>query len=353
MSNIDNMGSDIDKKARETSAACEAEWKKTGKAGFYKWRIINFKVVPDEDKNTFYSGDSYIILNSTGARDDLLKHDIHFWQGKDSTQDERGTAAYKAQELDTFLGCGPTQHREIQGHESQKFLSYFENFITLEGGVDSGFKHVEAEKFRPRLLHIKGTNKTLFVREVPLEASSVNSGDVYLLDLGKKVVQFQGKECSGVERAKAARLIRAIDDQRGSDVDMITFSEDDAEYPEDWVKMLGKGPYKSSAEGGEDKNVEGKKLLFKVSDESGKLTFEKIAEGNVIKRSMVTSDDCFIFFTGYEIFVYIGLKASEQERTKGFEIARNWAKEQGLPDYFPIHKMLEGGENEIFEEAFQ
>jgi len=352
MTNIDLLGSDLEKKVRETSAACEAEWKKTGKAGFFKWRIENFKVVPDNDKCTFFSGDSYIVLNSRVVKD-AVKHDIHFWQGAKSSQDELGVSAYKAQELDTYLGTAPIQHREVQGYESRLFLSYFENFIVLEGGVDSGFNHVKPTEYRPRLLHVKGNAKTICVREVPIDAKSINSGDTFLLDLGKKVIQFQGKECSGIERAKAAQVTRAIDDQRGN-VDIVTFAETDpADYPEEWVKLLGKGPYRTAAEGGDDKRVAGKKVLFKVSDDSGKLEFTKIAEGADIKRSMVTSDDCFIYYTGYELFVYVGLKASQQERTKVFGIAMNFIKKEGLPEHIPVHRMLEGGENEIFEEAFK
>ena len=40
-------------------------------------------------------------------------------------QDEYGTAAYKTVELDTYLDDKPIQHREVQGHESALFKTYF------------------------------------------------------------------------------------------------------------------------------------------------------------------------------------------------------------------------------------
>lgn len=49
------------------------------------------------------------------------------------------------------------QHRELQGHESDKFLSYFKPcIIPLEGGVASGFKKPEEEEFETRLYVCKG-----------------------------------------------------------------------------------------------------------------------------------------------------------------------------------------------------
>ena len=66
-------------------------------------------------------------------------------------------AAYKTVELDESLGGGPVQHREVQHHESKKFLSYFPKGVTyLAGGVESGFTKVDRDKFETRLLHVKG-----------------------------------------------------------------------------------------------------------------------------------------------------------------------------------------------------
>ena len=109
-----------------------------------------------EEYGKFYSGDSYVILNTYKEEDsDALKFDVHFWIGKYSTQDEYGTAAYKTVELDTLLDDMPVQHREVQGHESKLFRSYFDSITLLKGGADTGFRRVLPEAYTPRLFHIE------------------------------------------------------------------------------------------------------------------------------------------------------------------------------------------------------
>src|SRR6185436_19951355 len=91
-----------------------------------------------------------------GKETDKLAWDVHFWLGKDSSQDEIGVAAYKAIELDDLLDDGPIQHREIEGSESELFKSYFKKGIHyMQGGIASGFRHVEADKYEPRLFQVK------------------------------------------------------------------------------------------------------------------------------------------------------------------------------------------------------
>ena len=100
-------------------------------------------------------------------------------------QDESGAAALMTVELDDVLGGGPVQHREVQGEESQLFLSYFRSGVRyLPGGVQSGFTHYDPEDVERRLFRVKG-KRNVQVMEVPLSASSLNKSDCFILDGGK------------------------------------------------------------------------------------------------------------------------------------------------------------------------
>ena len=75
--------------------------------------------IGSEFHGQFYSGDSYIILNTYEKKGSKARMwDVHFWIGSTSTQDEYGTAAYKTVELDDFLGDAPTQYRCASGRAS-------------------------------------------------------------------------------------------------------------------------------------------------------------------------------------------------------------------------------------------
>ena len=40
------------------------------------------------------------------------------------------------------------------------------SFSTMEGGADTGFRHVEPEQYKTRLLQVVGKGKNLQIREV-------------------------------------------------------------------------------------------------------------------------------------------------------------------------------------------
>ena len=130
-SNIAKLGSDEDLAQRVAAAKTEKEWVGAGqKVGIQVrksyvlnpqiWRVekLSIKSWPKEEYGSFYDGDSYILLYTYKEKDsEKLKWNVHFWLGRDTSQDEAGVAAYKTVELDDLLGTAPVQYREVMGYE--------------------------------------------------------------------------------------------------------------------------------------------------------------------------------------------------------------------------------------------
>jgi gelsolin len=357
-SNIANLGTDLEKKVKLEAAQHEDAWKGAGKeVGIQIWRIQQFKVVavPKNSYGSFYTGDSYIVLNTYKPKPEspALAYDVHFWLGTYTTQDEAGTAAYKTVELDDYLGGLPVQYREVQGYESARFLSYFKGGVRLlEGGVESGFHHVEAEKYVPRLLHLKG-KKHIRVHEVPKSYKSLNSGDVFVLDAGKVVIQWNGAKAGILEKVKAAELLQAIEGEREGVAHgrVVAESDDDAEF----FALLGdKGAIADAAAGGSDVEAEkqNEAVLLRLSDSSGKFEFKELAKGIKVKRNLLDSSDVFVLFTGASVYAWVGKKASVGEKKNALQFAQEYVAKAGLPPHTPVARILEGGENEVFEDFF-
>jgi len=355
----DRISEIIAEKCKATKEEIAKQWGKAGTAvGLEIWRIEKFHVVevPKSGYGAFFAGDSYIVMNTyTRGASKNLEWDIHFWLGKETSQDEMGVAAYKTVELDDYLGGGPVQHREVQGHESELFQSYFPKGIRImRGGIETGFNKVKPKDYKPRLLQVKGRKRVRLV-EVPLDAKSVNSGDVFILDLGLLILQFNGKEARPFERSKATEICRALDDERGQVPEVVVFEELDKEWPKEWVERLGKGPYATAKEGGDDLEFEktsSSRVLLRLSNASGSLEMTKVAEGTGINRDMLKKEDVFIIDFGNEIFTWVGSGASTQERRHGISYAMDYLKKNGRDEATPITVSLQGHESDYFWSLF-
>jgi gelsolin len=127
----------------------------------------------------------------------------------------------------TDLHGVPVQYREVQGFESSRFLSNFQHFTSLCGGVSTGFHHVSQapplDLFRLYRINASGTH--LHVREVSPEASSLTQGAVFVLDKGTKVLQFNTKLSVGKEKFRAAEFVRLIESQRKGSCETLVYGE--------------------------------------------------------------------------------------------------------------------------------
>ncbi|GAU35238.1 hypothetical protein TSUD_205140 [Trifolium subterraneum] len=292
------------------------------KDGLEIWRIESFNPVPipQSSHGKFFTGDSYIILKTTASKSGALRHDIHYWLGKDTSQDEAGVAAIKTVELDAVLGGRAVQYREVQGHETEKFLSYFKPcIIPQEGGAASGFKHVEAEEHKTRLFVCKG----------------------------KHVVNV--KEA---KRAKALEVVQYIKDTYHDGKCEVASIEDgrmmaDKEAGEFWALFGGFAPLPRKTVSDDDMKIDSHppKLL---SVEKGKA--EPI-ETDSLTKELLDTNKCYIIDCGLEVFVWMGRNTSLDDRKSVSGATDELVSSTNRPKS-QIIRVIEGFETVMFRSKF-
>ncbi|RLW11486.1 hypothetical protein DV515_00001292 [Chloebia gouldiae] len=313
------------------------------KLGLQIWGIENMKMVPVPEKayGTFFEGDCYIILHTKRtSRGSAV--DLHYWIGKDSSQDEQGAAAVYVTQLDTALGGSPVQHREVQGHESETFQSYFRNgLIYKKGGVASGFKHVETNMYNiKRLLHVKG-KKHVSATEVALSWDSFNKGDVFLLDLGKVLIQWNGPSCSIAEKSR----IGIIDNERDSP-DLMQIMR----------MVLGerRGELRDAVPDTKaDELQKANVRLYHVYEKDNDLVVQEIAT-RPLTQDLLQHEDCYILDQGgFKIYVWRGKASSPEEKKAAFTRAVGFIQAKGYPSSTNVEVINDGAESAMFKQLFQ
>ncbi|XP_055624817.1 gelsolin-like isoform X1 [Toxorhynchites rutilus septentrionalis] len=331
--------------------------------GLEVWRIENFEpvAVPKNSYGKFYTGDSYIVLNTKQTKNGSLSWDIHFWLGQETSADEAGAAAILSVQLDDRHNGAPVQHREVQDHESNLFLSYFPGGVRYAaGGVKSGFNEVEINAAgEKRLFQVKGS-KNVRVRQVPLAIASMSKGDCFILDAGYDIYVYVGPSAKRVEKIKAISAASQIRDQdHAGRANMHIFDEfASPSEQQQFFDVLGEGspdevPEESENDESFEENDSRTVTLYKVSDADGSLTVTPVGERPLKQNMLESNQDCFILDTGASgIFVWVGKGATSQERAQSMIKAQEFINSKGYPVHTRVHRVVENGETTDFKQYF-
>ncbi|KAM8823098.1 villin-1 isoform 3-T3 [Spinachia spinachia] len=334
------------------------------KPGLQIWTINSMQMVPvpAQGFGNFFEGDCYIILHISQNKGSAQSADIHYWIGNASSQDEQGAAAIYVTQLDEHLGGTPVQHRESQGNESARFRSYFKNgLIYKKGGVASGFHHVEPNVYNVlRLLRVKG-RKHVTATEVEVSWNSFNNGDIFLLDMGKAIVQWNGPESNRREKLKAVLLAQDIRDRERGGRAQIGVVEGAAERDSpDLMKVLTavlgqrSGPLKAAVPDDKPDQVQNANVrLYQVFENDGNLVVQEVAT-KPLTQDLLHSSDCYIADQGgSSVMVWKGKHASKVERQEALNRALGYIKAKTYPPSTSVSVMAEGGESAMFKHLFK
>ncbi|MEE6467429.1 hypothetical protein FKM82_007235 [Ascaphus truei] len=315
--------------------------------------------LPEKAYGSFFEGDCYIILYNKQTPSGFTT-DLHYWIGKDASQDEQGAAALYTCQLDEAFGGSPIQHREVQGYESATFKSYFKSgVIYKKGGVASGFKHVETNMYNiRRLLHVKG-RKHVSATEVDLSWNSFNRGDVFLLDLGKVIIQWNGPDSNKSERIKGCSLAQSIrDDERGgrAQIGIIDHEEDSPDLMQIMTAVLGTRTGQLKEAVPDEKADEQQKAnirLYHVFEKDGDLVVQELAT-KPLTQDLLQHDDCHILDQGgVKIYVWRGKNSSVNEKKAAFSRAVGFIQAKGYPATTNVEVINDGAESAMFEQLFR
>lgn len=281
--------------------------------------------------------------------------DLFFWLGSESTQDEQGTVAYKAVELDTLLGDVPIQFREVQGVESKKFLTLFNKMTILEGGVDSGFNHVKPTEYTPRLMRVQGLNrKKIQLREVPLKMASLNNSDTFILDAGLQIYHWNGDHASHWEKRRAMEACKELEDTRNgrAKTQILDGLEDCTDF---WKFFTDDGATPGKGDIDEEHPIEIIKAqepcMVQISDAKGELEYTEVARGaGKLTKDLLDPDDVFIVDITSNLFVWVGKGATKAEKREGMVYAGKYLSAKGR-NACPVMRVSDGFEPKLFWDA--
>jgi advillin len=310
--------------------------KHEGKHEVKIWRIENMaKVeVPEAQYGNFYGGDSYVILHVVKPPSGKQSEVIYFWQGRSSTTDEKGAAALLAKELDDQLGGSPVQVRVVQGKEPAHFRALFHGkMIVHTGGKASGFTNRDDtdsyDTDGVSLFHVKGTNpENTVASQVDEVASSLSSGDCFILTTPDAVYEWEGAGSSNAEREVTSSIAAILKKNRSSVI--VKEGEEPEEF---WQFLGGKGEYAKTKSAQE---LPHEPRLFHCSNAYGYFDAHEIFD---FAQDDLNVDDVFLLDTYTSLYVWIGTGANESEKREAEALADKYlqlAKSDGREDGTPV-----------------
>ena len=191
---------------------------------------------------------------------------------------------------------------------------------------------------------------------MPVEAKSVNDGDVFLLDMNDKIYFWVGEHCNVGERSKALEVANNTRKfERHCKCDILYPKADPAADDEFW-RILGGRPAKINpptddaiAESGNDGSLMYR--FYKISNETGKLLCTEIKE-RPLTREHLDTNDTFILEVEKHIYIWIGKQANVEEKKNALRIGKGFLEKNNKPKGTRVTRVVENAEDAYFKSFF-
>eukprot|EP01113_Clastostelium_recurvatum_P024327 TRINITY_DN2904_c0_g1_i3.p1 TRINITY_DN2904_c0_g1~~TRINITY_DN2904_c0_g1_i3.p1 ORF type:complete len:930 (+),score=328.62 TRINITY_DN2904_c0_g1_i3:54-2843(+) len=222
------------------------------------------------------------------------------------------------------------------------------------GGSGSGFLVVGAVQ---QLYHLKGSTRIL-VRRVDPTVASLNTGDVFVLDTGKKIYVWPGPKSNQRERLKGVHYARQMREEAGGGADVVLLDRDSRKQDRtDFFTRL-EGTKNQIKDGGSDDAVAvGDHVMmtkmFQIREgEDGRLDMSFVLSVD-LSKTMLDSSSCCVLDCGGDVWVWVGTFSSTTERSWAMLKAEELMSRSALrPKSAEILWVLDGVETLYFRENF-
>ena len=362
------------------------------KEGVTVWRIEELKPVPLHKGariGRFCLGDCYLVLHNSVRPDGATESRVYQWIGEKAALDKKACSAIFGVALRDILQTEFEVSREESHHETKEFMNVFLMYDYDFGYEDadkataSGLFSVE-EKDYPLLMYKvfsqrkrrraekdQGDKKSMLSGEtgfylVEPVYTSLRSRNVFLIDSGLIVFQWNGQDSTLADRCKARMLAERIlrYERPQSKTKFLEFHEG-AEPEALWKVLEGRREGMTEAEIEEDDVPdENPNIQLYVFDKAiERKPASAIEPKHVLKfpaeklkgpmPSMLSTQSCAVLDTGSEVFLWTGKKSSPRIRAIAEALLINKIfPSRERPEFVFRAKFMEGVESEAFKARF-